>query len=544
MRSNRLFVLPLLFHLGSAPSLLQGQDSREPVNIAVGIASPNELQNLLRDENVLFIKTSAFFDPTSAGKGSREPVWLAFRGRERVGVFSMDEVPPRGEGEEAKRMDFTKDAPGSWLTPGFCDALSAWFLDPASWKERGLDLSVKARERLQPWQKGWDELPLGSGITTVYVPPSFGADQAGPGALVKLDSGGDPEAGPGGALFLRLASPTRKATNLDRGKVAKTLASLLDAAKAYEKARRKWKKERKEYEKKRKAFLDWYRKNPLKPGDKEPSGATPAKKGKGRRSGRRMAKLTPELIEKILKRYPPQLRDRIRKQLEAQMKLQQARAAKAKAEAAPKDGKKTASAKDPKKKTAPKRPAFPKEPKRDPVKEALLEVLAGKRLLRVEVHRAEEIRAVLALAKERKIGKMVLVGASEAWKVAKEIRRAGVSVLLLPETVKQPGLELLPDHAAANAAALAREGVEFCFGSAGRESARLLPVLAAAAVARGADENAVLTALSRAAYESSGRDWKSGATGWVVWSEDPFAPTARVLGLFDGRKLRLLGGGR
>lgn len=60
---------------------------------------------------------------------------------------------------------------------------------------------------------------------------------------------------------------------------------------------------------------------------------------------------------------------------------------------------------------------------------ALVPVVEGREPLLVHVERAADIRAVLALRREFPALKLVLVGASEGWTIAPEIRAAGVPVI-------------------------------------------------------------------------------------------------------------------
>jgi imidazolonepropionase-like amidohydrolase len=63
---------------------------------------------------------------------------------------------------------------------------------------------------------------------------------------------------------------------------------------------------------------------------------------------------------------------------------------------------------------------------------ALIPVVNGKQPLYVEVHRASDILAVLALRDEFPALRLVLVGATEGWLVAREIAAAGVPVITEP----------------------------------------------------------------------------------------------------------------
>ncbi|MCB9833010.1 MAG: amidohydrolase family protein [Planctomycetes bacterium] len=105
-------------------------------------------------------------------------------------------------------------------------------------------------------------------------------------------------------------------------------------------------------------------------------------------------------------------------------------------EFAPEDGKKP-DAKAAEAKKDDKGPKKPAEPRFDPVMEQLVRVIEGKLPVRIEVHRAADIRNLLALI-ERRPMRVVLEGATEAWMVADEIARAEIPVLLFGDLVAPP----------------------------------------------------------------------------------------------------------
>jgi len=148
------------------------------------------------------------------------------------------------------------------------------------------------------------------------------------------------------------------------------------------------------------------------------------------------------------------------------------------------------------------------------------------------VHRAADIRQVLALAKRYGI-KPVIAGATEAWAVADELAAAKVPVLLDP-------LENLPatfDRIGArfdNAALLAKAGVAVSFtqSSDPTQNARKIRQLAGNAVAHGLPWNTALAALTSTPAEIFGVAGTRGriATGQiadlVLWSGDPLEVTS------------------
>jgi len=123
----------------------------------------------------------------------------------------------------------------------------------------------------------------------------------------------------------------------------------------------------------------------------------------------------------------------------------------------------------------------------DPKLEALLPAIEGKIPVVVFAHTVSQIRAALTWAKENNL-KIVLCGAEDGWRMADEIARANVPVLV--ETLPLPRRADEPyDAAFANPAALAKAGVRVAFNEGATPgeapNARNLNHQAAAAVAFG-----------------------------------------------------------
>ena len=494
-----------------------------------------QIRKLAASADVVLVRAAHVFVPGRDGKTPRihkgEKAWLAYRGGRWLGLFA-EPADGLGDDPKAKVLDFTKDHPESFAMPGLVDADSRWFKSSADISDSRAAANARSRDSLELWQKGWKELPR-RGVTTVFVPASTSASLSGQGALVGLD----PETGAkglrDGALLSRVSSLQSRGNNLTRKAVTRSLESSFEAAKKYKEAKDKWKKSLEEYKKKRKEFLAFYKKNPLKPGQKAPSSTPTRRSSLGRRRG---VPRTKAELEKMLERFPPAVRDRMRQRLEAMMKAQADAAKKAGAAKKPTTAKPDAKKSS---KKAPPRPKYPKPPKKDPVKEELLRILDGKRTLRIEVHRHREIEAVLALAKKLEIADITLVGATEAWKVAKAIRSAGARVVLSPQNPPS-SFDTLPEHHAANAAKLASAGVPVAFGSAGKESGAFLSLIAARAVAHGMSEAQALQALTQNSLEACGSTKTD--LGVVVFSNHALASDARAICITRGREVRMLGG--
>jgi len=171
---------------------------------------------------------------------------------------------------------------------------------------------------------------------------------------------------------------------------------------------------------------------------------------------------------------------------------------------------------------------------------AMVPVVDRKIPLVVRVHRASDIRAVLRLAAREKI-RVVLSGAAEAWRVAKEIARAGVGVLVEGDLNLPRSFESLGGRFD-NAARLRRAGVQVALSAAGgAHNVRALRQVAGIAVAWGLSHAHGLAALTAAPAQLFGlRDrgvLRPGArANVVVWTGDPLELRTRVQHLYIGGK--------
>jgi imidazolonepropionase-like amidohydrolase len=134
----------------------------------------------------------------------------------------------------------------------------------------------------------------------------------------------------------------------------------------------------------------------------------------------------------------------------------------------------------------------------DPKLEALVPAIEGKIPVVVFAHTVAQIRAALVWAKDNNL-KIVLCGTEDGWRMAEEIAKANVPVLV--ETLPLPRRADEPyDAAFANPAALARAGVRVAFneGASTGEApnARNLNHQAAAAVAYGFPREKAIAAIT------------------------------------------------
>ncbi len=115
--------------------------------------------------------------------------------------------------------------------------------------------------------------------------------------------------------------------------------------------------------------------------------------------------------------------------------------------------------------------------------EALLPVAQGQLPVAVEVHRASDIEAVLHLGKELGL-RLVILGGTEAWRVAPALAAANVPVVLNPLTTLPQAFEAL-GATLENAARLNQHGVKIAFMSGESHNGRNLKQAAGNAVAYG-----------------------------------------------------------
>ncbi|MFL5383629.1 MAG: amidohydrolase family protein [Longimicrobiaceae bacterium] len=163
---------------------------------------------------------------------------------------------------------------------------------------------------------------------------------------------------------------------------------------------------------------------------------------------------------------------------------------------------------------------------------ALQPVLAGRLPLAVEVHRASDIQSVLRIGREYGL-KLVIVGGTEAWMVADDLRRANVPVLVkvlanLPESFEVLGATY------ENAARLRRAGVQVAITSGETFKAYNIRQEAGNAVAYGLPWEEALRAVTLYPAQIWGVADRYGSleagkvANVVVWSGDPLELLTRV----------------
>jgi imidazolonepropionase-like amidohydrolase len=135
--------------------------------------------------------------------------------------------------------------------------------------------------------------------------------------------------------------------------------------------------------------------------------------------------------------------------------------------------------------------------------EAMAPVLDGRMPVVVTASHEKVIKAAIAFAEREKI-KIVLVAATEAWKVAAELKTKNIPVIL-GRTMSLPEYEDDPyDKPYTQPAELYKAGVKFAIASFTTSAARNLPYEAAMAVAFGLPHEAGLKAVTLAPAEILG----------------------------------------
>ena len=170
--------------------------------------------------------------------------------------------------------------------------------------------------------------------------------------------------------------------------------------------------------------------------------------------------------------------------------------------------------------------------------EALIPVVQGRTPLVIDVRRASDIAQVIALAAELKL-KVILLGATEAWRLAPELARAKIPVVYCPEHNLPSSFDELwvRDDAAT---ILDKAGVELILAPlAGSMSSRTLRQIAGIAVANGLPWPAALAAITSTPAKVFGLaprgTLRAGQPAdFVVWSGDPFELSTRPLHIYIG----------
>ncbi|UTA48522.1 amidohydrolase family protein [Simiduia sp. 21SJ11W-1] len=163
--------------------------------------------------------------------------------------------------------------------------------------------------------------------------------------------------------------------------------------------------------------------------------------------------------------------------------------------------------------------------------QALAPVVNGEKPLFVRVHRASDIRGILALAKTYKL-KLILAGVEEGWMVAEDIAQAQVPVIVDPINNLPSGYEALGARLD-NVVTLHKAGITLLFTGMSwhnTHNAYLVRQSAGNAVANGLDKHAAIAAMTlnpaRVFKAPVAGDLVQGAVAdLVLWDGDPLEVT-------------------
>ncbi len=169
--------------------------------------------------------------------------------------------------------------------------------------------------------------------------------------------------------------------------------------------------------------------------------------------------------------------------------------------------------------------------------EALFPVLDGRIPVVVHAHRQADVRAVVELAAAEGF-KLILAGATEAWREAPRLAAARIPVIIDPFSNLPSNFDMLQvkDDLAAR---LAAAGVPVILSTFSAHRVRTLRFAAGNAVRAGLPPDVALAAITRHPAEAfglvdRGRVAPGQVANLVVWSGDPFEPSSRVLHLVVG----------
>ena len=172
--------------------------------------------------------------------------------------------------------------------------------------------------------------------------------------------------------------------------------------------------------------------------------------------------------------------------------------------------------------------------------EQMVKVLDRTLPLVVDVDRAVDILRVLRLAEEYQF-RLVLLGASEGWRVRTQLAEAKVPVVVRPLSNLPSGFSTLGSRYD-NASLLHEAGVQVILTTPGAHDARMVRQEAGNAVAWGLPWEVALSAITRVPAEVFGVDGVGvvavgTAANLVVWTADPFEVSSWAIHIFVNGQL-------
>ncbi len=175
----------------------------------------------------------------------------------------------------------------------------------------------------------------------------------------------------------------------------------------------------------------------------------------------------------------------------------------------------------------------------DPRFEALRPYLHGERPVMIEAHGRQAIAEAIKFAEDQKFD-IVITGATDAWKLASEIKQRNIPVIVGP-TMRAPIEDWDPQDATyANPGRLHEAGILFAIRSDHAANSRNAPLEAAIAVAYGLPEREALKAVTLNAARVLGIEDQTGSltvgkrADLIITDGSPLQHTTQIKGTFVG----------
>jgi imidazolonepropionase-like amidohydrolase len=176
-----------------------------------------------------------------------------------------------------------------------------------------------------------------------------------------------------------------------------------------------------------------------------------------------------------------------------------------------------------------------------PEMQALLPVVRGERSLMIQANASKDIQAALKWVAEKKVQKVILTGVSEGWRVAGEIAKAKIPVIVGPVLALPTRDYDRYDKPYANAGLMKKAGVTVALATGGTENVRNLPYHAAFAAAYGLGKEEALRSVTIVPAEIFGVADKLGSievgknATLLISDGDPFETKTNIKHVFiDG----------
>jgi len=187
----------------------------------------------------------------------------------------------------------------------------------------------------------------------------------------------------------------------------------------------------------------------------------------------------------------------------------------------------------------------PRPPKFDAKKASLARAVGGEVPMVIHVEQALELRELLRVTRPFTRMRMVIAGGRSALLFADELAERGIPVIVTPKPSSPGGDVGEMDPGFALAGELSARGVEVLIGSGATSpvASRDLPLLAAAAVGHGLDQDAALHAITAGPARVFDLQSKVGTVrrglhaDLLVLSGDPLSSSTRVLASISGGKV-------